>query len=165
MKIRNLALSAVVGMCVWSGAAAQPMGPSHPPMLRGGGPGGMMGEGPSIMLPLVLKHADLTAEQTDQVHKIMQENHGTLRTLFKQLQAANEDLASKLFAAGSVQATDLAPQVQRITQLRQQLMDQGIKTALAIRAVLKPEQLAKVAQLKSRIDKAQAEMRSIFEEP
>ena len=30
---------------------------------------------------------------------------------------------------------------------------------------LKPEQLAKVAQLKARVDKAQAEMRSIFEGP
>jgi len=36
---------------------------------------------------------------------------------------------------------------------------------LEIRAVLTPEQLAKVEQLKSRIDKAQAELRSIFEEP
>lgn len=140
------------------------MGPPHPRM-RGGGPGGMMGEGPSIMLPLVLKHADLTPEQTDQVHKIMDADHDSLRALFKQLQAANDELANKLFAAGSVQAADLTPQVQRITQLRQQLMEQGLKTALAIRAVLKPDQLAKVAQLKARMDAAQAEMRSILEGP
>ncbi len=166
MMFRNLVLSAVAALGIWSaGASAQPMGAPPARMMRGGGASGMMGDGPSMMLPLVLRHADLTPEQTDQVHKIMQANHGTLRTLFKQLQAANEDLANKLFAAGSVQAPDLAPQVQHITQLRQQLMDQGIKTALAIRAVLKPEQLAKVAQLKARLDKAQAEMRSIFEEP
>jgi Spy/CpxP family protein refolding chaperone len=166
MKVCNRWFSGVVGVCVWSAAAAaQPMGPPHGHMMRGGGPGGMMGEGPSIMLPLVLKHANLTPEQTDQVHKIMETDHDGLRTLFKQLQAANDELANKLFAAGSVQAADLVPSVQRITQLRQQLMEQGLKTALAIRAVLKPDQLAKVAQLKARVDNARAEMRSILEEP
>jgi len=166
MTVCDLISRALVAVCVLSAmAAAQPMHPAHARMMGGGGPGGLMGDGPSAMLPLVLKHAGLTPAQTDQVHRIMDANRDSLRTLFKQLQAANEDLASKLFAAGTVQAADLAPQVQRITQLRQQLMEQGVKTALAIRAVLTPEQLAKVAQLKSRIDKAQAELRSIFEEP
>ncbi len=42
-------------------------------------------------------------------------------------------------------------------------MEQGLKTALAIRAVLTPEQLAKVAQLRGRMEKLQAEMRSVLE--
>lgn len=155
-------------VCFCSEAAfAQPMGfpPGAPPhMMRGHGRS-MMGEGPGpgLMLPLVLNHAGLTSAQSDQVHKIMEADHDALRALFNQLQAANDDLASKLFAAGNVQAADLAPQVQRITQLRQQLMEQGLKTTLAIRAVLKPEQLTKVAQLKTRMDKLQAEMRSIMD--
>jgi len=166
MKISNRLCGAVVAMAVWSAAAvAQPMGAPHPRLMRGGGPGGLMGDGPSMMLPLVLKHADLTPEQTDQVHKIIEADHDSLRNLFKQLQAANDELANKLFATGSVQAADLAPQVQSIMKLRQQLMEQGLKTALAIRAVLKPEQLAKVAQLRAQVNKAQTEMRSILEGP
>ena len=43
------------------------------------------------------------------------------------------------------------------------LMDQGVKTVLSIRAILTPEQLAKVSQLNERIQKLHAEMRSIFE--
>jgi hypothetical protein len=35
--------------------------------------------------------------------------------------------------------------------------------ALAVRAVFTPQQLAKVAQLKDRMDKLQAEMRGLFE--
>jgi Spy/CpxP family protein refolding chaperone len=142
---------------------AQPGGPP-PMMMKGmGPPHTMFGDTPGIMVPLVLRHANLTPEQQAQVHKIMDAEHENLRALFKQLQTANDQLADKLFAAGAVQATDLAPQVQQITQLRQQLMEQGLKTALAIRAVLTPAQLAKVAQLRDRVEKLQAEMRSVFE--
>jgi len=161
MKIRILVVAVAVSLAAGS-AFAQPMG-GAPHMMMGGPGRFMMGEGPSEMMPLVLRHAGLTPEQSDQVHKIMEADHDALRALFNQLRAANDELASKLFAPGSVQAADLAPQVQRITQLRQQLMDQGLKTALTIRAVLKPEQLAKVSQIKDRMMKVQAEMRSIFE--
>jgi len=116
-----------------------------------------------MMLPLVLKHAKLTPEQTKQVQTIMETDRQALRTLFTQLEAANGQLSNKLFAAGTVQAADLTPQVQQISQLRQQLMEQGVKTALSIRAILTPEQLAKVSQLNERIQKLHAEMRSIFE--
>ena len=161
MNAGRILFTGLAAVCLWAAAAAaQPMGPPH--MMRGHGPG-MMGEGPGLMVPLVLKHAGLTPEQTDQVHKIMEADHDALRTLSDQLQTANNQLADKLFAPGKIQAADLTPQVQRIMQLRQQLMEQGLKTALAIRAVLKPEQLTKVAQLKDRIEKLQTEMHSIFE--
>jgi len=141
---------------------AQPMGPP-PMMMKGMGHNPMFGDSPAMMLPLVLRHADLTPDQQAQVHKIMEADHENLQTLFKQLQAANDQLTDKLFAPGPVQASDLTPQVQQIMQLRQQLMEQGMKTALAIRAVLKPEQLAKVSQLKDRMQKLQTEMRSVLE--
>lgn len=144
---------------------AQPMG--GPPMggpPMGGPMGGMMhGDSPALMLRMVLRQANLTPEQRDQVRRIMEADHQSLRALFTQLQAANNQLSDKLFAPGAVQAADLAPQVQKVTQLRQQLMEQGVKTALAVRAVLTPQQLAKVAQLKDRIEKLQTEMRSLLE--
>ena len=122
----------------------------------------MRGDSPALMLHMVLKQANLTPDQQNQVRKIMEAEHQNLRALFTQLQAANNQLADKLFAPGTVQAADLTPQVQQIMQLRQQLMEQGVKTALAIRAVLTPEQLAKVAQTKDRIEKLQAEMQSLL---
>ena len=135
---------------------AQPAG--GPPM------GGMMhGDSPAMMLRMVLKQANLTSQQQDQVRKIMEADHQSLRALFTQLQAANNQVAEKLFAPGPVQAADLVPLVQKVTQLRQQLMEQGVKTALAIRAVLTPQQLAKAAQVQARLGKLQAEMRSILE--
>jgi Spy/CpxP family protein refolding chaperone len=142
--------------CAPAPLQAQPMG--GPPM------GHMMrGDSPAMMLHMVLRQANLTADQQNQVRKIMESEHQSLRTLFTQLQAANNQLADKLFAPGTVQAADLTPQVQQITQLRQKLMEQGVKTALAIRAVLTPEQLTKVQLTKDRLEKLQAEMHAILE--
>ncbi|MGD0946003.1 MAG: periplasmic heavy metal sensor [Candidatus Binatia bacterium] len=133
---------------------------------EGPGMGRMMhGDSPAMMLHMVLKQAGLTPDQQNRVRQIMEAEHQSLRTLFTQLQAANNQLADKLFAPGSVQAADLTPQVQQIMRLRQQLMEQGVKTALAIRAVLTPQQLAKVAQTKDRIEKLQAEMQSLLAGP
>lgn len=161
MKKANVTLTALMLVALWSTLArGQPLGP--PPMM-GHGHARMFGDSGAMMLPLVLKHAQLTPEQSKQVQAIMESDRQTLRTLFTQLEAANTQLTNKLFAPGAVQAADLAPQVQQISQLRQQLMEQGVKTALAIRAVLTPEQLAKVSQLNDRIQKLHTEMRSIFE--
>jgi len=150
----------------WSEARAEPMGGppmGGPPMMPPGHMGrGMMGEGPGFMLPLLLRQASLTPDQNTKVRQIMDADHETLRTLFHQLQAANDELANKLFAPGTVQASDLTPQVQHVMQLRQQLMEQGLKTALALRAILTPEQLAKVTQVRAQLEKLQGEMRTLL---
>lgn len=127
------------------------------------GAGRMFGDRGAMMLPLLLKHANLTPEQSQQVQKIMQADREGLRSAWKQLEGANNQLADKLFASGKAQIEDLTPLVQRITQLRQQLMEQGLKTALAVRGVLTADQLAKMAQVKDRMQKLHAEMRSLFE--
>ena len=161
MKKSRLVLVGLTLMTLCSVVArAQPLG--APPMT-GHGHARMFGDSGAMMLPLVLKHAKLTPEQTKQVQTIMETDRQALRTLFTQLEAANSQLTHKLFAAGTIQAADLTPQVQQISQLRQQLMEQGVKTALSIRAILTSEQLAKVSQLNERIQKLHAEMRSIFE--
>ncbi len=138
---------------------ADPFGPFH----RMGRGGALLGDSGGMMLPLLLKHVHLTPEQTKQVQAIMDGDRQNLHSLLTQLQTANDQLASKLFAPGNVQPADLAPQIQTANQLRQQLMEHGVKTALAIRAVLTPEQLTQAAQLKDRLQKVHAEMRSLLE--
>lgn len=125
----------------------------------------MLGGTGAMMMPLVLKHAKLTPEQSQQVQSIMQKDRATLRTLFRQLEDANEQLTDKLFAVGPVQESDLTPDVRHIMELRRQLMEQGIHTALAIRALLTPEQVVKVVHLKDRIQSLHAEMRNIVAGP
>jgi len=67
------------------------------------------------------------------------------------LQAANTDLANKLIVPDEVKATDLTPQVQRITQLREQLLLEELYAVLEVRQVLTPEQRAKAVQFKEQI--------------
>ena len=133
--------------------------------MMGDGPG-MMGDGPGMMLPLLLRGANLTPEQKTQVHHIMDAHREAFQKLFSQLRTAQGGVTNKLFAPGELKAEDkdLTLQVQGITQIRQQLIQEGLKTALEVRGVLTPEQLAKAAQRKDRLQALHAEMRSLLEE-
>jgi Spy/CpxP family protein refolding chaperone len=122
-----------------------------------------MAEGPGMMLPLLIRRADLTPDQQARVRTIIATDHRSLRALFDDLRAAQDELVAKLVAPGALDAKDLTPQMDRVVQLRQQLMQQGIKTALAVRAVLTPAQLAKAAETKDRLQKLRAEMRTLME--
>ena len=123
----------------------------------------MMGDGAGMVMPLILRYAALTADQQTQVQRIMDTNRQQLHGLFDQLRAANDALVNKLLAPGPLQAQDLQPQIEQIGQLRQQLMLQGLNNALAIRALLKPDQLAKVAQIKDKMQQLHAQMRALME--
>lgn len=126
-------------------------------------PGGpMLGDGPAMMLPLLLFAGDLTDAQRDQVHEIMKGNRQTISGLFAQLRAANDELATKLLASGDVAKPDLQPTLDRIASVRQQLLDQGVAVALQVRKLLTPEQLAKAAEVHDRLEQLDAEKRKLL---
>lgn len=129
-----------------------------------GGPERAMEDGAGTVLPVLLRGVRLTDEQRTQVRKIMSSHRPTFEKLFKQLREAQEETANKLLAGGKIQEQDLAPQVQRMVQLRSQLAQEGLKSVLEVRGILTPEQLAKAAKVKQRIDALRAEMKSLFEE-
>jgi Spy/CpxP family protein refolding chaperone len=115
-----------------------------------------------MMLPMVLKGIDLTDAQEKQVHAIMQAHRATFGALFGELRTAQEEMADKLFVPGEVRPEDLTGQLQRVAQLREQLMQEGLQVALEVRGVLTPEQLAKAAELKERVRALHTEMRGLF---
>ena len=134
---------------------------SGSPLLGGRGGGGtVIEDGPGLgrLLPTLLRALDLTAEQRNRLAAIMARHRANLEPMFKQLRAAHDDLASKVFAPGTVTAADLAPAIERIGGLKQRLLREWTQTALETRAVLTPEQLAKAAQVKQRLDALPAEI-------
>lgn len=154
LRTKNIsAIGVLVAACLWAlpGYAQSRMGPHE----RGG-------DGTGIALPLLLRAANLTPDQKAQVQQIMANHRVTLRELFNQLRAAQDQMANKLFSAGRLQEADLAPQAQQIAQLRNQLADEGLRVVLEIRGVLTPEQLAKASQLKSQMQSLQSQMRSLW---
>lgn len=158
MNALRLASIGIVALGLWTatvyGNPRHGMGPM--------GPGHMMGDGPGMMLPMVLKGLDLTDAQEKQVRTIMQAHRATLRTLFSELKAAHEEMVDKLLTPGEVRAEDLTSQSQRVAQLREQLMQEGLKVALEVRGVLTPEQLTKAAEIKDRMRSLHTEMRDLF---
>ncbi len=128
-----------------------------------GGPGRVMGARPGMMLPMMLRALNLTAEQKAQVRKIMAMHRPIFQESLSQLRAVQKEMADGLFVAGEVKEGDLASQAQRIAQLRNQLAQEGLKVVLEIRRVLTPEQLAKAAQIRQRMEALRDEMRSLFE--
>lgn len=140
--------------------------PAVAQMPHGGPIGGdfSAGPGPGLFGPLLFRPGDLTPEQDTRVRRIMTNERATMEGLFRQLDAANNELAQKLLANGKLSAEDLAPQMQRLQQLRQQLSEQGLKTALALRAVLTPEQLDRARQRNEKLQKLHEEMRQLMDE-
>jgi Spy/CpxP family protein refolding chaperone len=157
-RIKNICAigSFLVAVCLWALPVRAQVRPA--PYERGG----IAGDGTGFALPLLLRGANLTADQKAQVQQIMANHRATLRDLFSQLRAAQDQMANKLFSTGKLQEADLAPQAQQIAQLRNQLADEGLRVVLEIRGVLTPEQLAKASQLKSQMQSLHSQMRSLW---
>lgn len=122
----------------------------------------------SMSFPLLLRGANLTADQKSQVRQIMANHRDTLRNLFGQLRAARQDMSNKLFSTGGIQESDLASDIQQISLLRKQLTEEGLKVMLEIRGVLTSAQLANAAQRYQQLQALRAQMRNLLgqkEEP
>ena len=150
----------VAAVLIAAGLWSFPLHAQPGPGMRG--PRGMIGQGPGMMLPLLLRGVNLTTDQQAQVQQIMASHRATFRDLFGQLRAAQDEMANKLFSPGGLQESDVASQAQQVSQLRSQFAQEGLKVMLEIRGVLTPDQLAKAAQLRQQVQALRTEMRSLF---
>lgn len=155
---RGLAAVIVSVLLLAAAAPAFAQVPGRESGMRNGGRGD--GE-----LWLMIRAAQLTPEQQTKVRAILSAHRASARPVIEQLRQAQQELGSKLLAPGSVQAADLQPQLQRIGQLRDQLAQDSANAALEVRAVLTPEQLARVAQTKDRLKQLREEMRQLMQPP
>ncbi len=157
MRRWSAVLAGVLAVGLWSELAfGQPAGGME---MHGMGP---WTGGPPLMLRPLLRGVGLTDAQQAQVRQILANHRPQFQTLRSQLRAAQEQLADKLYGPGSVKPEDLAPLRQQIGQLREQLAQEALQTALDIRGVLTPEQLAKAAQIRQRLRELRGEMRSLL---
>jgi Spy/CpxP family protein refolding chaperone len=110
-------------------------------------------DGGPLPMPLMmaLKQANLTSDQQTQVHQIMAANFTQAQPLLQQLHTVHDQIADKLLSTGPVSAADIAPLQNQESQIHQQLDQQMLASALQIRALLTPEQLARVADLHTKL--------------
>jgi periplasmic protein CpxP/Spy len=135
-------------------AGAQPSGPPT------------LGAGSALPLPLliVLRKVDLTSDQQAKLRQIMEASFKTTQPLLKQLHTIHDQIADKLLSSGAVTASDIAPLQQQENAIHQSLDQQMLSTALQIRGLLNPDQLAKAAELHNKLKSTIAQMDSIIGE-
>jgi Spy/CpxP family protein refolding chaperone len=133
--------------------------------MRGGwhGPGGGPDAGGEVFpLRMILRSVGLTDAQRDQVRQILASHRPRFQALRGQIRTLTTQLTDKLYAPGAVSADDASAIRQQVSQLRDQLGQEGLQTALEIRNVLTPDQLARAAQIRQRMQELRAEMQSLM---
>src|ERR1700674_5845701 len=147
---------------------------AHVALSNSGGMGGPMGHGGfhhgmhggmdvlGVPLPLLLRTANLTDAQKQQIHTIFENRRASRKTEYQQLKAAKEAIAAKFTSTGTVAATDLSVPVTTITQIHDQMMNEQIQDAIAIRNVLTPAQLTQISATKAKLDSIHAEMKALW---
>ncbi len=161
MKFVNKAVVIVAVLVVTGCLGILPSYAQPRPGFQGPRPG-LMGDGAAMTLPLLLRGANLTADQKTQVKQIMGNHRATFQNLFSQLRTVQDQISSKLFSTGAVSESDVMPQLQQVTALRSQLAEEGLRVALEIRNILTPDQLNKAAQLKTQMQSLRNQMKNLM---
>ncbi|PYM74422.1 MAG: hypothetical protein DME03_13860 [Candidatus Rokuibacteriota bacterium] len=152
MSMRGMiSMVMAITLSLWS-ASACAQGP-----WRGG-----MGRDGFDTLPLLIHSAGLSESQQAQVRQIIGNHRTQLRALREQLRAAETQLGDKLVAMTPVTGADLAPLTQQVNQARSNLAHEWTQVVMEIRGILKPEQLAKAAQNRQKLNQLREEMRTVL---
>jgi Spy/CpxP family protein refolding chaperone len=115
-----------------------------------------------IPMRLLLKNANLTDAQKTQVHEIISSRRTTRKTEYQQLRTAKEQLFAKYVSPDQITASDLSAPLQQIAQIKNQMAQEQLQDAIAIRKLLTPDQLKSMLQTKSKLDQIHAQMKSLF---
>ena len=115
-----------------------------------------------VPLPLLLKTANLTDAQKQQIRTIIENRRAARKAEFQQLKSARQAIAAKFTSTGAVAASDLSGPVATITQLRDKMTNERIQDAIAMRNVLTPAQLAQISATKAKLDQIHAEMKALW---
>jgi len=140
LVISALALGLLATPLATQTAAAPSMSVMH---MGGHDMGGMHGS-PFMML---LRSADLTPAQQQQIQLILNSNKAQMQALHAQLQTVHEQFAAKLLGQGSVTAADLKPLLDQAARAEADLTANMANTALAVRNVLTPAQIKKLGDV------------------
>lgn len=90
----------------------------------------------------MLHGAELTDAQREQVRALLEERRGATADTRAALRAANEELQALLLSADPPADDQVRAVSERVAALRAELFAAQIETALAVRGLLTPEQLA-----------------------
>jgi Spy/CpxP family protein refolding chaperone len=168
MKIATkLGLAAAFSLFVAQAAGAQSadtQSMSAPPSEGMGHMGHMghmggMHDGSFMML---LKSADLTAAQHAQLRQILESEKAQMKGVNEKFHALHEQIAEKLLAPGTINASDLAPLEQKMFHYQQQIDQSMVDTALSIRNILTTDQLNHLSKVHQQLQNLHSQIQSLM---
>ena len=108
----------------------------------------VIGDGPGMLIPLVLQSAGLDEEQSSDAAALVEAEGSAIRERLKQIARLDVDLTRRIFAGGRPPTQgELAPILKRMAALRQEIADREVAILLRVRGGLKPEQRAAVTAM------------------
>lgn len=114
------------------------------------GPGFHHGPGPLGFGPRMMRALDLTDAQRDQIHQILESHRDQNADLREQMKAFHEQMRS-LWSADQPDKDAILAQWAEGQSLRAQMFEKTVDVRLAVRAVLTPEQLTKLQQMREKM--------------
>ena len=120
-----------------------------------------MGGGDSHFM-MLLRSANLSPAQHAQVRQILKGEREQMRSVYEGVHAVHEQLAAKLLTPGAVTAADLAPLEQKASRYQQQIDRDMVDTALAIRNILTPEQIARLSQVHQQLQSLHQQIQNLM---
>ena len=117
-----------------------------------------------LMSPRLLNSLNLTPDQVTRIEAAKNAFRQVQRAYLDELRVLRKDVADKLFGPNPVREADVAAQITKIADLREKILRDGFRIALDVRSVLRPDQLAKAAQIRQQLQEIQEEVRGLFNE-
>jgi hypothetical protein len=112
----------------------------------------VIGDGPGMLIPLVLQSAELDEEQSSDAFQLVEAEGSAIRERLKQIARLDVELARRIFAAGRPPAqAELTPILKRMATLRQEIVDREVAILLRVRGGLKPGQRAAVTAMEGQL--------------
>jgi hypothetical protein len=117
-----------------------------------------------FLSPRLLNALNLTPEQVAKVEASKKAFREAQRAYLSELAPIRKEVGDKLFGSNPVREADVAPQITKIADLREKILQEGFRIALDVRQVLRPDQLAKAAAIRQQLLEIQNEVRSLYNE-
>jgi Spy/CpxP family protein refolding chaperone len=117
-----------------------------------------------LMSPRLLNSLNLTPDQVTRIEAAKNAFRQAQRVYLNEVKVLRKEVADKLFGPNPVREADVAAQITKIADLREKILRDGFRIALDVRSVLRPDQLAKAAQIRQQLQEIQEEVRGLFNE-
>jgi Spy/CpxP family protein refolding chaperone len=117
-----------------------------------------------LMSPRLLNSLNLTPDQAARIEASKNAFREAQRAYLSEVRILRKEVADKLFGPNPVKEADVAPQITKIADLRERILREGFRIALDVRQVLRPDQLAKAAEIRQQLIEIQNEVRGLYNE-